>query len=86
MIDLKAMDDLARRLSDLVPPGIKDARAEIEQNMKSTLQAGLAKLDLVTRELVVVGPPVAGRGPGRPVGASRCPPDGRPCRTSPGSR
>ena len=50
MIDLKAIDDLARRLSDLVPPGIKDARAEIEQNMKSTLQAGLAKLDLVTRE------------------------------------
>jgi ubiquinone biosynthesis accessory factor UbiK len=50
MIDLKAIDDLARRLSDLVPPGLKDARAEIEQNMKSTLQAGLAKLDLVTRE------------------------------------
>ena len=50
MIDLKAIDDLARRLSDLVPPGLKDARAEIEQNMKSTLQAGLGKLELVTRE------------------------------------
>jgi len=50
MIDLKAIDDLARRLSDLVPPGLKDARADIEQNMKSTLQAGLGKLDLVTRE------------------------------------
>ena len=50
MIDLKAIDDLARRLSDLVPPGLKDARAELEQNMKATLQAGLGKLDLVTRE------------------------------------
>ena len=50
MIDLKSIDDLARRLSDLVPPGLKEARAEIEQNMKSTLQAGLGKLDLVTRE------------------------------------
>ena len=50
MIDLKSIDDLARRLSELVPPGLKDARAEIEQNMKATLQAGLAKLDLVTRE------------------------------------
>ena len=50
MIDLKAIDDLARRLNDLVPPGLKDARADLEQNMKSTLQAGLAKLDLVTRE------------------------------------
>ncbi|MFA6985300.1 MAG: accessory factor UbiK family protein [Arenimonas sp.] len=50
MIDLKTIDDLARRLSELVPPGLKDARADIEQNMKSTLQAGLGKLDLVTRE------------------------------------
>jgi hypothetical protein len=50
MIDLKASDDLARRLSELVPPGLKDAGAELEQNMKATLQAGLAKLDLVTRE------------------------------------
>ena len=50
MIDLKSIDDLARRLSELVPPGLKDARAEIEQNMKATLQSGLAKLDLVTRE------------------------------------
>ena len=50
MIDLKAIDDLARKLSDLVPPGLKEAGADVEKNMKATLQAGLAKLDLVTRE------------------------------------
>lgn len=50
MIDLKSIDDLARRLSELVPPGLKDAGADLEQNMKATLQAGLARLDLVTRE------------------------------------
>jgi ubiquinone biosynthesis accessory factor UbiK len=50
MIDLKAIDDLARRLNDLVPPGLHEARAELEQNFKATLQAGLGKLDLVTRE------------------------------------
>lgn len=50
IVDLKAIDDLARRLSDLVPPGLKDARADLEQNMKATLQAGLGRLDLVTRE------------------------------------
>jgi BMFP domain-containing protein YqiC len=50
MIDLKSIDDLARRLSELVPPGLKDAGADLEQTMKATLQAGLAKLDLVTRE------------------------------------
>ena len=50
MIDLKAIDELARRVSELVPPGMKEAGAEFEQNLKATLQAGLAKLDLVTRE------------------------------------
>jgi BMFP domain-containing protein YqiC len=50
MIDLKNIDDLARKLSALVPPGLKDAGADLEQNFKATLQAGLGKLDLVTRE------------------------------------
>ena len=50
MIDLKAIDELARRLNDLVPPGLHDARADLEQNFKATLQSGLNKLNLVTRE------------------------------------
>lgn len=50
MIDLKNLDDLARKLSDLVPPGLKEARADLEQNFKATLQSGLGRLDLVTRE------------------------------------
>src|ERR1700755_1941307 len=50
MIDLKAIDELARRVSALVPPGMKEAGAEFEANLKATLQAGLARLDLVTRE------------------------------------
>ncbi|KFN49575.1 ubiquinone biosynthesis accessory factor UbiK [Arenimonas composti] len=50
MIDLKTIDDLARKLGDLVPPGLRDARSDLEQNFRATLQAGLGKLDLVTRE------------------------------------
>jgi ubiquinone biosynthesis accessory factor UbiK len=50
VIDLKAIDDIAQRLSALVPPGLKDAGADLEHNFKATLQAGLGKLDLVTRE------------------------------------
>ena len=50
MIDLAQLDELARRLSSLVPPGLKDGREELQQNFKSVLQAGLGKLDLVTRE------------------------------------
>jgi BMFP domain-containing protein YqiC len=55
MIDLSHIDELARRLSNLVPPGMRgngfeDLRDELQENFKSVLQAGLAKLDLVTRE------------------------------------
>ena len=50
MIDLAQLDDLARRLSSLVPPGLREGREELQQNFKSVLQAGLGKLDLVTRE------------------------------------
>lgn len=50
MIDLGHIDDLARRLSSLVPPGLREGREELQENFKSVLQAGLARLDLVTRE------------------------------------
>jgi BMFP domain-containing protein YqiC len=50
MIDLGHIDELARRLGSLVPPALRDGREELQQNFKSVLQAGLGRLDLVTRE------------------------------------
>src|SRR5687768_734399 len=55
MIDLDKLDELARRLSSLVPPAMRGQaseglREELQQNFKAVLQGGLAKLDLVTRE------------------------------------
>jgi ubiquinone biosynthesis accessory factor UbiK len=50
MIDLGHIDELARRLSSLVPPGLREGREELQQNFKSVLQTGLGKLDMVTRE------------------------------------
>jgi ubiquinone biosynthesis accessory factor UbiK len=50
MIDLSQIDELARRLSNLVPTGLREGREEIQENFKAVLQSGLAKLDLVTRE------------------------------------
>ena len=55
MIDITHIDDLARRLSTLVPPGLRgdaanDLREELQENFKAVLQSGLSKLDLVTRE------------------------------------
>ena len=50
MIDLAQLDDLARRLGGLLPPSLREGREELQENFKSVLQAGLARLDLVTRE------------------------------------
>ncbi|KGM51256.1 hypothetical protein N792_10940 [Lysobacter concretionis Ko07 = DSM 16239] len=50
MIDLNHIDELARRLSGLVPQGLRESRDELQQNFKSVLQTGLSRLDLVTRE------------------------------------
>ncbi len=50
MIDLNHIDELARRLSDLVPPGLRESREELQATFKNALQAGLSRLDLVTRE------------------------------------
>jgi ubiquinone biosynthesis accessory factor UbiK len=50
MINFKAIDELAQRLGELLPPGVGDARADIEKNFRAALQTGLGRLDLVTRE------------------------------------
>lgn len=50
MIAVSTLDDLARRLVDLVPPDFKDAREDLSANIKDTLRSGLRRLDLVTRE------------------------------------
>src|SRR3546814_10141365 len=50
MIDLNHIDDLARRLSGLVPPSMREGREELQQNFKAVLQTGLSRLDPVTRE------------------------------------
>jgi len=50
MIDIRSIDDLARRLSELLPPGVGAARDEVVDNFRDVLRAGLRKLDLVTRE------------------------------------
>lgn len=50
MIDLNHIDDLARRLSELVPPGLRESREELQASFRAALQAGLSRLDLVSRE------------------------------------
>jgi BMFP domain-containing protein YqiC len=50
VIDTRALEDLSRRLAALLPPALGEARADLEKNFRAALQAGLQKLDLVTRE------------------------------------
>ncbi len=50
MFDPKILDDIAKKLSNAVPPGLTDIKTDIEKNVRATLQNTFAKLDLVTRE------------------------------------
>lgn len=49
-LDPKILDDLARKLADSVPPGLKELKSDLEHNFRAMLQSGLGKLELVTRE------------------------------------
>ena len=48
--DPRFLEDLAKRLSESMPPQLAALKSDLEANFKSVLQAGLAKLDLVTRQ------------------------------------
>ena len=50
MIDPKIFDDLAHKVSSSVPAGIRELQQDLDKNLHAVLQAGLGKLDLVTRE------------------------------------
>lgn len=49
-MDPKFIDDLARRLAEAMPEGIRTLQADVEENFRTVLKAGLSRLDLVTRE------------------------------------
>jgi BMFP domain-containing protein YqiC len=46
----ESIENIARKLAEAVPEGLKSVREDLEGNFRSVLKASLAKLDLVTRE------------------------------------
>ena len=50
MIDPKTLDELASRLAGSLPGGMQLLHDDLKRNLRANLEAGLAKLDLVTRE------------------------------------
>ena len=45
-----SIENLARKLAESVPDGMRSIASDLEENFRGVLQSGLSKLDLVTRE------------------------------------
>ena len=50
MDKVNQLDDLAKKLAGFMPSSLQDVQADIEKNMRSGLESGLRKMNLVTRE------------------------------------
>lgn len=50
MLNPKKIEQIMQQIQDALPQGIKDLGQDAEAKIKQTLQAQLAKLDVVTRE------------------------------------
>lgn len=44
------IDDLAKKLSGLMPTSLQNLQTDIEKNIRSGLESGLRKMNLVSRE------------------------------------
>ncbi|EXJ17223.1 ubiquinone biosynthesis accessory factor UbiK [Imhoffiella purpurea] len=50
MLDPKQFEDLVQRLSSSMPKGLQMLHEDINRNVRASVESGLARLDLVTRE------------------------------------
>jgi BMFP domain-containing protein YqiC len=50
MPDRNFIDDLAKRLNEAMPKGLRDFPRDMEKNFHAILQSAFAKLDLITRK------------------------------------
>lgn len=46
----ESIENLAAKLAESLPEGLRSMREDLEQNFRSVLQSRLSRLDLVTRE------------------------------------
>lgn len=52
MFDPKQLDEIARKLAEVLPPGVREMQKDMERNFRAVLQSALNRMDLVTREEV----------------------------------
>lgn len=50
MINAKKIEEIAKQVSEAIPPGVKAMANDIEDKTKTVLQRKLSQLDVVTRE------------------------------------
>jgi BMFP domain-containing protein YqiC len=50
MIDLRLIDDLSRKLSESLPPGVDRMKNEAEEQFRLVLARSFEKMNLVSRE------------------------------------
>lgn len=48
--DPRLLDELAKRLVAALPPSLRQAKEDVERNLRAALQSALSRLDLVSRE------------------------------------
>lgn len=46
----ESIENLAKKLAESLPDGLRSMRADLESNFQAILRSGIDKLDLVTRE------------------------------------
>jgi BMFP domain-containing protein YqiC len=46
----ESIENLARKLAESLPEGLRSMREDLETNFRGVLRSGISKLDLVTRE------------------------------------
>ena len=49
-MDPKILDEMARKLADSMPGGIKVMQSDLEKNARAVLESILSKMNLVSRE------------------------------------
>ncbi|NIV75678.1 MAG: accessory factor UbiK family protein [Gammaproteobacteria bacterium] len=46
----KVLEELTRRIYDTLPAGVEQLQGDVKKNIRVTLEAALARMDLVSRE------------------------------------
>jgi len=50
MINAKKIEEIAKQVTDSIPPGLKNIASDFEDKAKTIMQSKLSQLDVVTRE------------------------------------